>query len=250
MSGENTPLLQPPPQLQPTPSSNSFEKIAFYINLVLGGICLVIIIVLSGVKAWCSTAIILVISGMYFTMPMIINKFFPKIKDTFTLSGMSIPVGVLFGMCYLVVIALCVGFGKINDKLHPKNATIYASQNGALFLTIVFLMTRFPYFVNLFGNTFGYWFVASQNNAEINKIIRPNTLNDIIKQNMDYSFLITLDVDTIKQCMANINDTNGIDIDNLKPYIQQKTAIGHIIWVSLASIATVITTLSGRTFYG
>jgi len=244
MDDVKTPLLphQPPP--------NSFEKTAFYINLVLGGICLVILIVLSGVKAWCSTAIILVISGIYLTVPVIINKFFPKIKDTFTLSGMSIPVGVLFGMCYLVVIALCVGFGKINDKLQPINAAIYASQNGALFLTIAFLITRIPYFVNLFGNTFGYWFIASQNNAEINNIIRPNPLNDVIKQNMDYSFLITLNFETIKQCMVNINDMNDIDIDNLKPYIQKKTAIGHIIWVSLASIATVITTLSGRTFYG
>jgi hypothetical protein len=230
-----------------------FENITFYINLFLVGICLIIIIVLSGVKAGCSTVIIFVISVMYFKMPMmIINQFFPQLKETFTLSGMSIPVGVLFGMCYLVVIAVCVGFGQINDRIQPINAAIYASQNGALFLTIAFLITRIPYFVNLFGNTFGYWFIASRNNVKINEIIRPLliSINDRIKQNTDYSFLITLDYKNINETIQKINENTTDQLSGiigLKPYIQKKTAIGHIIWVSLASIATVIPTLSGRT---
>lgn len=250
MSGENTPLLQPPPQL-PTPSSNSFEKIAFYINLVLGGICLVILIVLSGVKAWCSTAVILVISGIYFTVPVIINKFFPQLKETFTLSGMSLPVGILFIMCYLVVIALCVGFGQIDIK-QPTKTTIYAAQNGALFMIIVLLIILIPGSVNLFGNTVGYWIVSSFYNVEINEIIRPLliNINDIIKQNTDCSFMITLDTDNINETIQKINDNptdNLPRIIGLKQYIQQKNSIGHLMWVSLASIATVITTLSGRT---
>ena len=225
-----------------------FETIASYINRFVIGSCLVILIYLSGVKAWCSAAIIAVLSGTYAALPAAIQTLFPN--DNLTLSDIPVSVCVI-GVHYLIIIALCVGFGQIYIK-QPTKTTKYAAINGALFMIIVLLIILIPGSVNLFGNTVGYWIVSSFSNVKINKIIRPLliSINDRIKQNTDYSFLITLDTDNINETIQKINENttdNLSGIIGLKQYIQQKNSIGHLMWVSLASIATVITTLSGRT---
>jgi len=240
---ENT-LLTPTPAVISQPKS-IFEKIAFYINLFLIGICLIIIIFLGGVKAWCSAAIIAVLSGTYAALPAAIKMFFPN--DNLELSDIPVSICVIV-VHYLIIIAFCAGFGK---KQLTKTA-VDASINGALFMIIVLLIILIPGSVNLFGNTVGYWIVSSFSNVKINEIIRPLliSINDRIKQNTDYSFLITLDADNINETIQKINENttdNLSRIIGLQQYIQQKNNIGHLMWVSLASIATVITTLSGRT---
>ncbi len=255
MGDENTPLLSE----TSSPSKNIFEKIASYINLFLICICFIIIIVLSGVKAWCSAVVVFVISIIYAFLlkSETINTYLSKYN--LTISSKSVSIGVVC-ICYIIVIALSTGFGAADgskSKTELIQTTVNAAQNGLLFMGIVLIIILIPGSVDLFGNTFGYWIVSSFSNKEINDIIRPllTNINDTIKQNTNYSFLITLDagniLDTIRKINENTNDDTELinKIDELKPSIQKKTAIGYIIWVSLASIATVITTLSKRTFY-
>jgi len=219
-------------------------EFATKINFGFLFILTVFLIWVGGVKAWCSAAVIFAIAICYYGYIQKFNLLLTDNEKPYTIAG-------LFAGCYLIVIALCVGFSQIKPATITKSQTAKNASINALFLMgLTFaIITILPFLVHLFGNTFGYWIVSSFNKEEINRIVRGgiNTY-DAIKQNTDYNFLITLEPATILEIIRRINNTKDVSID-LSSFIQRKTAIGHFVWVSLASIATVITTLSGRTFY-
>ena len=228
-------------------------------NLFIAIIFIGFIIYFGGVKAWCSTAVIASLAMVYYGV-MYISREKLKISDASLFVFHSdkptslMITGGLFACCYLIVIALCVGFSRIKPVVNtPANVAKIAAQNGALFIFVVSFITFIPYLVHLFGNTFGFMMLDKD---EINSIIQTSvpqpSMPGEISKHIDYSFLITFDDMSALQILETIG--GKFDPDSLKnllqPFILRKTAVGHFIWVSLASIATVITTLSGHTFYG
>ena len=228
-------------------------------NFIMAIIFIGFIIYFGGVKAWCSTAVIASLAMVYYGV-VYISREKLNISDTSLFLFHSdkptslMITGGLFVCCYLIVIALCVGFSRIKPVVNtPANVAKIAAQNGALFIFVVSFITFIPYLVHLFGNTFGYMMLDKD---KINSIIResvpqPN-MQDEISKHIDYSFLTTFDYMSALQILETIGGKiDSVDLQNqLQQFILRKTAVGHFVWVSLASIATVITTLSGHTFYG
>ena len=230
-------------------------------NFIMAIIFIGFIIYFGGVKAWCSTAVIASLAMVYYGV-MYISREKLKISDASLFVFHSdkptslMITGGLFACCYLIVIALCVGFSRIKPVVNtPANVAKIAAQNGALFIFVVYLfITVIPYLVHLFGNTFGYMMLDKDkiNSIIIQESVPQPSMPGGISKHIDYSFLITFDYMSALQIIETIGGKiDSVDLKNqLQQLILRKTAIGHFVWVSLASIATVITTLSNRTFYG
>ena len=224
------------------------NNLASFVNWFFVLFCLGVIVYFGGAKAWCSSAVVFVLAIIYGVLYA--NKSTLNIDTNTLFVGKMLSdvnkyavIGGLFVLCCGVVILGCFAVDRTATTIK------LASQNAALFLGATFVVsTIFPSLVHLFGNTFGYWTLP------LLSTFKPNLSQDVgssLSEYIDYRFLITLindDTTTTTDELFNKLNVN-VNVDELKPFVQQKTAIGHLAWVSLASIATIITTLSGRTFY-
>ena len=99
-------------------------EIATYINLAFFIGFLGIFVYVCGVKAWCSVAVVATIAGVGMSFFLFEPVDSPYVKYNKIL--------FLFGVSYLIIIALCVGFNQINPIMSSSKVAINASINSII----------------------------------------------------------------------------------------------------------------------
>lgn len=211
-------------------------------------------------------------------LALIYNLFFYKkfgFISNFILLVAAYLLGFVATLLYYRVVIMNDAEAKINKM--DRNTVSYIGKTAFFSFKIVALtilaLAINPSLVSIFENTIGYWFIGLFGLTELSQQIFSSKTMDPIKENSDvlefnYNFLITrMDINNVskfinhaKKCKEEeqeedvnlpfdftLNITTEEQMQQLENLVFTKYTFGHYIWVYLASIVSIIVSITSVT---